>query len=60
MESGPGARPVLRERRTKLSSDIVNGAEQSIMGEELSGMSGREEGAFQTFSARYSAKVVAR
>ena len=38
----------------------MNGAEQSIMGEELTGMSGREERAFQIFSARYSAKVVAR
>ena len=38
--SGPGTLPVLSDLRTVLSSAMVNGAEQSIDGEGLSGMFG--------------------
>ena len=58
--SGPGALPELSDRRTIFSSDMVKGAEHSTTGEGLSGRVGWGSGAFQTFSERYSAKVVAR
>ena len=60
MVPGPEALPVLKERRIILSSDIVKGAEQSTTGEGLSGIGSWGSGAFQAFSERYSAKVVAR
>ena len=38
IESGPGARPLLNERRTILSSAIVKGESQSIVGEGEGGI----------------------
>ena len=49
IESGPGARPLLSERRTILSSAIVKGESQSMVGEGEGGIGIVSEGARQTF-----------
>ena len=60
IESGPGARPLLNEQRTILSSAIVKGESQYIVGEGEGGIGVLCEGAHQTFCERYSAKTEAR
>ena len=57
MPSGPGARPVRRDRRIMFSSPILNKEPQSVRGGGSTGTEPMSEGAFQTFSERYSANT---
>ena len=58
--SGPGALPLLKDRKTILSSAMVKGESQSMVDEGDGGMGECSRGAHQTFCERYSAKTVAR